>query len=363
MVANRGARRLPGLLITGTDFGYPYVRTDAVSKLASRRLGRLVVSVVVLAGVTYVLRGEFDHLDGAWRALQRVDWRWFALAVGLEACAIFSFAPAQGRLLAAGGVRLPLRTLLAMVAAGNALSVSLPAGQAVCSGFLFQQFRRRGASAMLAAAAVVLSGFMYAASLATVGLAAVLVTDHFGWSGRAAAIGVTLALVLAVAGLHRARRHRFGRNLAALAARVLDSAAGRSRRLAELLADSRRGWTGFRLRPRDVAITFWLSLLYWGGDFGCMAAACQAVGVRVGVRELLLAYGLAQAVGMLPLTPGGIGIMEGGLAAALVAFGSPAAPAVAVVALYRLVSFWAPLPAGWAAWFALRRHPAVDAAS
>jgi uncharacterized protein (TIRG00374 family) len=55
-----------------------------------------------------------------------------------------------------------------------------------------------------------------------------------------------------------------------------------------------------------------------------------------------------------PLLPGGLGAIEGSLAASLVAFGALTAPAGAAVALYRLVSFWGVVGAGWLAWLAVR---------
>jgi hypothetical protein len=55
----------------------------------------------------------------------------------------------------------------------------------------------------------------------------------------------------------------------------------------------------------------------------------------------------------LPITPGGLGVVEGSLTVALVAFGGSKGSTIAVVLLYRIVSFWAGLPVGWATWAAL----------
>ena len=62
---------------------------------------------------------------------------------------------------------------------------------------------------------------------------------------------------------------------------------------------------------------------------------------------MLLAFGVAQIVASLPLIPGGIGIVEGSLAVILVAYGAKKVPALAVVLVYRLLTFWVVIIVGW----------------
>jgi len=79
-----------------------------------------------------------------------------------------------------------------------------------------------------------------------------------------------------------------------------------------------------------------------------------AIGAPVPWRTLLLVYGLATVVGSLGITPGGIGLVEGTLCLGLVSTGIPAALALAAVLLYRLVSFWLVMAAGWIVLLRLR---------
>ena len=81
-----------------------------------------------------------------------------------------------------------------------------------------------------------------------------------------------------------------------------------------------------------------------------------AVGAAVPWRGLLLAYGAGQLAANLPITPGGLGVVEGSLVIALVAFGGGHVSTVAAVLLYRIVSFWGYLPVGWLAWAGLTWH-------
>jgi uncharacterized protein (TIRG00374 family) len=101
----------------------------------------------------------------------------------------------------------------------------------------------------------------------------------------------------------------------------------------------------------------------WLLDFVALAAALAAVGDHTRLSLVLLAYVGAQLLAQIPITPGGLGIVEAGLTGMLAAAGvSTAAAAVATLA-YRLVSYWLMLPAGLAGWVlhrvTLRRsHPA-----
>jgi uncharacterized protein (TIRG00374 family) len=81
-------------------------------------------------------------------------------------------------------------------------------------------------------------------------------------------------------------------------------------------------------------------------DCACLAFAFIAAGSPVPWQGLLLAYCGGQLAVNLPITPGGLGVVEGSLTVALVAFGGGRAATVAAVLLYRVISFWIPLPMG-----------------
>ena len=70
--------------------------------------------------------------------------------------------------------------------------------------------------------------------------------------------------------------------------------------------------------------------------------------------ELFAAYGIANVVGALPVTPGGLGIIEALCATLLVSFGVPRDVATLAVLGWRLVNFWLPIPLGAAAYVSLK---------
>ena len=84
-------------------------------------------------------------------------------------------------------------------------------------------------------------------------------------------------------------------------------------------------------------------------DFFALVAAVAATGAHVQTIPVLLAYVAASVLAMIPITPGGVGFVEAGLAVTLVWAGVPGGNATVATLAYRLVSYWLPLVAGVAA--------------
>ena len=110
-------------------------------------------------------------------------------------------------------------------------------------------------------------------------------------------------------------------------------------------------WTNsVRLGWRQVIeIVLWASA-NWIFDCLCFALMFPAVGATVPWKGLLLAYGAGQLAAALPITPGGLGAVEGSITIALVVFGGAQTSTVDAVLMYRIVSFWLVLAVGWALW-------------
>jgi uncharacterized protein (TIRG00374 family) len=92
-----------------------------------------------------------------------------------------------------------------------------------------------------------------------------------------------------------------------------------------------------------------------------LVTAIVAVGGQPQLSLVLLAYVAAQLLAQIPITPGGIGVVEAGLTATLVLSGVSGGDAAVATLAYRLVSYWLMLPAGLVAWVIHRRRLAVAA--
>jgi hypothetical protein len=99
------------------------------------------------------------------------------------------------------------------------------------------------------------------------------------------------------------------------------------------------------------------AVVNWLADMLCLAAAARAFALPVGLVTIATIYLGVQIVRQIPLTPGGIGLIETGLLAGLASAGAPTAAAAAVVLTYRVLSCWLILPLGGLAWLGLRSTP------
>jgi uncharacterized protein (TIRG00374 family) len=91
-------------------------------------------------------------------------------------------------------------------------------------------------------------------------------------------------------------------------------------------------------------------------DYLSLLAAVAAVGSAPRPSLVLLAFASSTILGMIPVTPGGLGFVEAGLTAALALAGVPAADAVLATLVYRLGSYWLPILAGLVAYLLFRRR-------
>ena len=119
----------------------------------------------------------------------------------------------------------------------------------------------------------------------------------------------------------------------------------------EALADGVRLAVGM-IRERRLGVIG--APMWWGFDVAVLWASFHAFGAPPPLGVILMAYFVGTLANTLPL-PGGIGGVEGGMIGAFVAFGVPAAPAVAAVLAYRQFAFWLPTIPGAIAYLQLRR--------
>jgi uncharacterized protein (TIRG00374 family) len=93
-----------------------------------------------------------------------------------------------------------------------------------------------------------------------------------------------------------------------------------------------------------------------GFDYFALLCALRATGARPNAPVVLLAYAATAVIALVPLTPGGLGIVEASLSGLLVLAGVPSGSAIIATLAYRLVTYWLPIFAGSAIYFAFRRR-------
>jgi len=156
-------------------------------------------------------------------------------------------------------------------------------------------------------------------------------------------------LAVLVASLWSARTARWAGNWAAI---VLSAMLTRIRRKPV-------GWDGTHLVQLRADILdlararwHWLTVTTLAGHltvFLVLIVALRAVGIegnQVSVVEAFAAWTLARLLGAIPIVPGGFGVVDVSLTAALIGFGGPSGAVVTTVLLYRLLTVVPPLVCG-----------------
>ena len=302
---------------------------------------RTLLTMVAGAAAVYLLAGELARASLG-STLREANWQWGIVALALSAS---TYIGATISLTGFVADRLSFfRTLLVQVA-GSFITLVTPA--AVGGAALnIRYLQRRKIPAAVAAASVgvaqvvafVLHIVLIVIFAAIAGSSAKEHIQPPRWAWFVLAGLVVLALaVLAVPAGRRALRARVSPTLGQVLPRLLD--------VAQQPVKLARGIGGALL----------LSLSY----ILCLAACVAAFGRSVPIASIAVVYLTGSAIGSILPTPGGLGGVEAALTAGLTAAGLPGAVAVSAVLLFRLLTFWLPVPFGWAAMSYLEREQAL----
>jgi uncharacterized protein (TIRG00374 family) len=334
----------------------------------TRRLLRVAGLLVILAIAAATLRGRLPNIGQLAGALRTAHPGWLVLAVAAEATSMRHFALQQRRLLAGFGVDMSFPRALAVTYSRSAMSISLPAGSAVSAGFAFRQFRTVGAGRRVATAVMVLSALLTAVALLLMYLLvaflpAVAGTDDNSTTATAVAVVSSLvvaALVFAADWLV-SRRGQWLSRTGQPAQAILDEDNADSAdepvvgRWNQLVVVMHRTIATLRsLPPQAWVASLVHATVNWATDFACLASTAAAFDLHIGVMRLATVYVTVQLVRQIPISPGGIGVIEVSLLAGLVSAGAHQTPAAAAMLVYRLISCWLIIPLGALAYAGLR---------
>jgi hypothetical protein len=327
-----------------------------------------LVALTAAAIAAFVIASNSDELLTAFDTLSTVSVGWVGVAIAAEALSYLARGGGQDVVLGRGARRLGPLVQGAAVMAGDAAAYCLPFGFAASGVVMFGVLRRRRVSAAVAGWMFGVSSVLYLSAVAVLTIIAVRIAGDSDPIPGLESATVALLVLLTALGvgyvllrrkgvrawlggpLDRLRRRRRGTMSGGSPGRVARYLGAGGRRL--------RGWAGqlaaVRLSwPAGVA-AFALMMLSWLADVSVLAVSFVALGATPPWAGLLLAYCAGQIAGSLPVTPGGLGVVEGSLTLALVAFGGDQTITLAAVLLYRIIVYWACIPLGALSWLALR---------
>jgi uncharacterized protein (TIRG00374 family) len=305
--------------------------------------------VVAVAGVAiYLVLPKLAAVLGSWPQLSTLSPVWLSVAVAAELASFTCNFALQ---------RLALRTrgwfaVVTAGLAGNAVTGSLPGGDAAGAAVQFGMLTTAGFDTDTAV------GGLTAFSLIGIGglLALPILALPAMLAGAPVSPGLAHTALLGIAGF--ALFAIFGAVLL-YTDRPLAVAGRAAQGLRNWITRGRRPpMTGLDTRlltERDTIRTvlgekWWQAVLLTAGrlgfDYGCLLAALRATGTSPRPSLVLLAYSAAGIIGLLPLTPGGLGIVEASLSGLLILAGVHPGDAFLATLAYRIASYWLPLLAG-----------------
>jgi undecaprenyl-diphosphatase len=299
-----------------------------------------LLAIAAVAGAFYYLLPELAKAANPWQALESAQWAWILAAIAFSA--LTYLASAIG-LLGGVTVRVPFwPTVMTQGASSfvNRVSPSNVGGMALNVRFL----QKAGVEPSAGVAAVGVN------SVAGALVHAVLLVIFFGWAGRGVGkafklpSSTTLLVILAVAaavigGVIAIRRIR--RFVARKLLPPLRSSLASLRRVAR--------------SPVRLTLLFGGSALVTLAYVGGFIASVEAFGGGPGLAQVAAVYMGTSVIAVASAVPGGVGTFELAATTGLIGIGMSSGAAASAVVIYRLATYWLPVPPGWLSWRQLQR--------
>jgi undecaprenyl-diphosphatase len=301
---------------------------------------RTLLAIALATGAFYFVLPKLAEVGSGWHALQSAHWIWLPVIIAFSALTYLASAIS---LLGSVSARLPFwPTVLTQGASSfvNRVSYANVGGMALNVRYL----QKCGVEPSAGVAAVGVN------ALAGAIVHAILLVVFFIWAGRGLGRAFklpsssTLLVILAVA--------------AAVVGLIMITRQGRRFAVRKLLPSVRSSLASLRRVARSpvrLALLFGGSALVTLAYIAGLVASVEAFGETAGIAQIGAVYLAASLVAAASPTPGGLGAMEVATIAGLTGIGIPNGPAVSAVLLYRLSTYWLPVPPGWLSWRQLQR--------
>lgn len=326
-----------------------------------RRFGRLSRTFQIVLGgfiVYFFVLPLIPGFRSAVNKLHTIDPYLLVAGLGFQGLALFAYSLLTKAALGDEGNKISALRLYRIQLSTKALGNIVPGGSAASSALGFRLITMCG-----------ISGPDAAFALATAGIGSAVVLNLILWFGlivsiptrgvnagygTAAVVGVILMAFAAflIFGLVEGQG-RSERMVRAIARRLRFDEQHAAEVLSHLGARIEGLATDRRLLWRVVG---WATA-NWALDAVSLWVFLRAFGGHIGVDGLVVAFGLANVFSVVPITPGGLGLVEGIYIPMLVGFGLTKPTATVGVLSYRVAQYWMPIVVGWICYLSLRVGP------
>lgn len=325
------------------------------------RVIAIVVGLVVVVAVFAFLLPRIADYRAVWATIQELTWQQVGALTAAVLLNLATFAPPLMATLP--GIGFWRATVITQ--ASTASTYVAPGGAAVGMGTSFAMLRGWGFESGAVTLSVTLTGIWNQLFLLAAPAVALAILTFRGGSNTTllivAVVGLLLFVVAMAAFVAALVSNRLARWVGNNAARGASWALGLIKRRpvewdGESLVRFRRQtvgllgrrWIVLTLSTVAGQLTVFLVLVVCLRDLGVGAD-------QVNLAEMFAAWSFVRLLGSIPITPGGLGIVELGLTGALVGFGGPNDAVVAAVLLYRAVTIVPTLVLGLASGFVWQR--------
>jgi uncharacterized protein (TIRG00374 family) len=336
-------------------------------RLSKRHVIGVGVGVAVIVAIfAFVLPQIADYRD-VWNVVETLSWGDIALLAGATVLNLVTFAPPW--MAALPGLR--FRQAFVVTQASTASTYIAPGGAAVGLALSFAMFLAWGFPAGPVSLAVALTGvWNQLAMLAFPSIALGLLTvtgDSHAAVDSIAYLGLAIFVVVIAAFAAGLGTPRLARRVGGLAARLASWGLGVVRR--DPVTWNGEAFVRFRNQASSLLKRRWhvLTLATLAGHltvFLVLLVTLRVLDVPaadVSTVEAFAAWSLVRLLGSIPITPGGLGVIELGLTTALVGFGGDQPEVVAAVLVYRVLTVVPTLLIGLVAGATWRSHQPAPA--
>jgi uncharacterized protein (TIRG00374 family) len=324
-------------------------------RTARRPLRRLVILLILALIVEYLVIPELVGASKDLYLLNRLNPWWVAAGLILEGLSLFCYA-LLNRVLLPPENRPSLSRLFRIDLSAAAVAHVIPAGTVGSAGLGYQLFTAEG-----------IPGTSVGVMMATKGMGSTVVLNVLLWTalvisiplsgfqpiyGTVAIVGALILAIMAalILGITRGQK-RAERIVRAIGQRIPGVGGDRLEKILREAADSIRA-LGTNRAVLAQSLT-WASL-NWLLDAASLWCFIAAFGKFANPVGLFAAYGIANVLGAIPLTPGGLGVIDTVTPVLLIGFGLTRSVATLGVLAWRLVNFWLPIPTGAISYLTLK---------
>ncbi|HWL41703.1 MAG TPA: lysylphosphatidylglycerol synthase transmembrane domain-containing protein [Ilumatobacter sp.] len=324
-----------------------------------RRPFRFTIKLLIVAFVVYYfvvpLIPDFEQ---ALHEIQRVQPVLLVAGLGLQMMALWTYVPLTRSAIGEAAEQVSSTRLFRIQMSTRALSSIVPGGSAASSALGYRLLTMSGVPGADAGFALAIAGVGSAVVLNLILWATLLISipirgvnAFYGTAALAGVIVMTIAGVLVFGLMEGQGRAERAVRWIARKFRLDDDRAARAlhrvaERLEQLLSD----------RQLLARVVIW-STLGWLFNAASLWVFLRAFNITMDVDALLIAFGIANVLAAVPITPGGLGYVDAGYVSMLAGFGASARRAALGVASYRFAQLFFPTILGGLLYLSLRVGP------